>query len=100
MLETLSEPVARKIDIIMPGRLGFQLRLAVQFAQYVRKFRSAIKVRNGKILANGKSIFGLLILAAPWKSKLEIDAAGEDAVQAIEGIKEFFDQENVSVSLL
>ena len=99
MIETLSEPLVRKIDIILPGRLGFQLRLAVQFAQCVRKFRSAIKVRNGKILANGKSIFGLLILAAPWKSKLEIDAVGEDAVQAIHGIKEFFDRESVSISL-
>ena len=99
MSETLSEPLVRRIDIIMPGRPGFQLRLAVQFAQYVRKFRSAIKVRNGKILANGKCIFGLLILAAAWKSKLEIDAVGDDAVQAINGIKEFFDRECVSISL-
>ena len=99
MIETVSEPLVRKIDIIVPGRLGFQLRLAVQFAHCVRKFRSAIKVRNGKILANGKSIFGLLILAAAWKSKLEIAAVGHDAAQAINGIKEFFDQESVSVSL-
>jgi hypothetical protein len=44
MLETLNEPLVRRIDIIMPGRLGFQLLLAVQFAQCVRKFHSAIKV--------------------------------------------------------
>ena len=98
MIETLSDPLVQKIDIVMPGRLGFQLRLAVQFAQYVLKFRSAIKVRNGKILANGKRLFGLLILAATWKSKLEIDAVGDDAVQAINGIKEYFNRESVSIS--
>ena len=45
-----------------------------------------------------KSILGLLILGAAWKSKLEIEAVGDDAVQAIESIKEFFLKENISVN--
>ena len=47
----------------------------------------------------GKNITGLILQEATWKSKLEIEAGGDDVVQAINGIKEFFDQESVSASL-
>ena len=98
MIETLSEPLVRTIDVTMPSRLGFQLRVAAQFAQCMRKFRSAVQVRKGKILADGKNIWELLILAAAWKSRLEIEVVGDDAVQAIESIKAFFlNQENISI---
>jgi len=98
-METLSEPLVQTIEIAMPNRLGFHLRAVARFVKCVRKFRSSIRIRKGKLLANGKSILGLLILGAAWKSKLKIEAVGDDAVQAIEGIKEFFlNQENISGS--
>ena len=89
-MDALGEPLVRTINITMPGQLGFHLRVVAQFVKCMRKFRSSIRVRKGKLLADGKSILGVLILGAAWKSKLEIEAVGDDAVQAIEGIKEFF----------
>ncbi len=89
-METLSEPLVRTIDITMPDRLGFHLRVAAGFVKCVRGFHSSICIRKGKVLADGKSILGLLILGAAWKSKLEIEAVGDDAVQVIESIKDFF----------
>ncbi len=81
----------------MPGRLGFHLRVVARFVKRVREFRSSIRIRRGKVLADGKSILGLLVLGAAWKSKLEIEAVGGDAVQAIQSIKEFFlNQENTN----
>ena len=98
---TLGEPLIRTIDITMPSRLGFHLRVVARFVKCVREFRSSIRIRKGKVLVDGKSILGLLILGAAWKSKLEIEADGDDAVQAIEGIREFFlNQENISANRL
>ncbi len=97
---TLSEPLVRTINITMPGRLGFHLRVVAQFVKCVREFRSRIRIRKGKVRADGKSILGLLILGSAWKSKLEIEAVGDDAVQAIESIKEFFLKEKISDSCL
>jgi phosphocarrier protein len=98
MTETLSEPLVQTIQINMPCQLGFHLRVVGRFVTHVKQFNSTIRVRKGKVTANGKSIMGLLLLAVTWKSKLEIEAIGDDAMQAINGIKEFFDRENVSSS--
>lgn len=63
-MKTLGEPLVRKIDITMPGRLGFHLRVVAGFVKCVRGFRSSICIRKGKVLANGKSVLGLLVLGA------------------------------------
>ena len=99
MIETLSAPLVKMIEINMPCQLGFHMRVVGRFVTLMKRFSSTIRVRKGKVSADGKNIMGLLLLAAAWKSKLEIKAVGHDAIQAIEGIKEFFDRENVSVSL-
>ena len=94
-MRTLREPFIQTISITMPSRLGFHLRVVAQFVQCVQEFRSTIRVRNGKLCVDGKSILGLLVLGAAWKSKLDIEAVGDDALQAIEGIEAFFlDQKN------
>lgn len=63
----------------------------------MQTFRSKIQVKRGEALANAKSILDFLCLGATWRSKLEIEAIGEDAVQVIQSIKEFFDKENLNV---
>ena len=83
----------RSVEIIMPAKLGFHLRVVARFVKCVQRFHSVIRVQKGKIKADGKSIIGLLVLAAAWKSKLHIEAEGNDAEQTIEGIKAFFQTE-------
>jgi len=97
MIETLIAPLVQTIEINMPCHLGFHLRVVGRFVTLVKRFSSTIRVRKGEITADGKSIMGLLLLAVAWKSKLEIEVAGDDAVHVISGIKEFFDQESVSL---
>ncbi len=89
-MKTLSEPEVRTIDVTVPGRLGFHLRLAAQFVERVQGFHSRIRIRKGELRADGKSILDLLVLGAAWKSKLQIEVAGEDAAQTVESIKGFF----------
>ena len=92
-MQRSDERLIRTIEMIMPSQLGFHLRVAARFVQCARQFRSIIRVRKGKVAADGKNILGLLLLAAAWKSKLHIEAEGDDAEQAIEGIKAFFKME-------
>ena len=89
-MERTSEPLIRTIEITMKWPLGFHLRPVARFVIYARQFRSAIRIKKGKITADGKNILGLLLLAVAWKSKIHIEVEGDDAEQAIEGIKTFF----------
>ncbi len=93
-METLSESSVQTTEIVMPAHLGFHLRVVSRFVKRMQQFHSVVRVRKGKIKADGKSILGLLLLAAAWKSTLYIEAEGDDAEQAIEGIKAFFQTEN------
>ncbi|MDD5085236.1 MAG: HPr family phosphocarrier protein [Candidatus Omnitrophica bacterium] len=92
-MERSREPLARTIEIIMPSHLGFHIRVVARFVKCVRQFDSDIRVRKGKVAANGKDIIGLLLLAAAWKSKIYIEVEGDDAEEAIESIKTFFQAE-------
>lgn len=90
---TVSPSSVQTIEIIMPAKLGFHLRVVARFVKCVQQFSSMVRVRKGTIKADGKSILGLLLLAAAWKSKLHIEAEGDDAEQTIEGIRAFFETE-------
>jgi len=95
------EPLVRTINITMPDRLGFHLRAVARFVRCVLEFRSRIHIRKGKVFADEKSVLGVLILGASWKSQLEIQAVGDDAVQAMECIKDFFsNQKNIRIGQL
>jgi len=92
-MEKRLELLVRTIEITMPCRLGFHLRVVGRFVTHAKRFGSTIRVRAGKVTANGKNIMGLLLLAAAWKSKLYIEAEGDDADEAIACIKGFFQTE-------
>lgn len=79
----------------MPTYLGFHLRVVARFVQCIQRFHSVVRVRKGTIHADGKSIMGLLLLAAAWKSKLHIEAEGDDARRTIDCIKNFFETETL-----
>jgi phosphotransferase system HPr (HPr) family protein len=92
-MERTSELLVRTIEITLPCHLGFHLRVVGRFVTHAKRFSSAIRVRKGKVIANGKNIMGLLLLAAAWRSKLYIEAEGDDAEKAIACIKGFFQME-------
>jgi len=66
---------------------GLHARPAAIFVQIANKYESDIVVRKGKQEINGKSIMGLLTLAAEKGAKLNIKANGPDAKEAIEELE-------------
>ena len=66
---------------------GLHARPAAIFVQIANKYESDIIVRKGRQEVNGKSIMGLLTLAAEKGAKLNIKANGPDAKEAIEELE-------------
>ena len=82
--------IVRSTEVTMPCRLGLHARTATRFILFAKQFRSRIRIIKGELIADGKSILGLLALGASWKSKLRIEVCGEDAEKAIQGIEAYF----------
>jgi phosphocarrier protein len=73
------------------NKLGLHARAAALFVQLSNKFSSEILVEKSGQEVNGKSIMGILILAATQGSKITIKADGQDAGAAIEALGKLID---------
>jgi len=78
--------VEREFDIL--NRLGLHARAAAQLVRLANGFASEIHVVKDGMEVNGKSIMGVLMLAAPKDTKILIRAVGEDAEEALAAIGE------------
>lgn len=72
-----------KRTFVIRNKLGLHARAASQFVQIANKFASDIFVAKNDQEVNGKSIMGILILAAPKGSEITVRAVGEDAAAAL-----------------
>lgn len=79
------------------NKLGIHARPAAMFVRTANKFECQVYVEKDGERVNGKSIMGLMMLAAGPGSKLLIHAEGEDAAKAVAEIeallKRKFDEE-------
>lgn len=76
-----------KRSLIVKNKQGLHARPAALFVQIANKFDSKILVRKGKRKVNGKSILGILTLAAERGSRISIEADGKDAERAIQELE-------------
>lgn len=76
----------KQIKII--NKLGLHARPAALLVQKANKFKSEITLEKEGQRVNGKSIMGVMMLAAEQGSMLTISAQGEDEVQAVEALIE------------
>ena len=65
------------------NKLGIHARPAALFVKTANRFRSEIFIEKDGEQINGKSIMGLLMLAAGPGSKLTLHAEGADAPEAV-----------------
>src|ERR1044071_3112935 len=84
-----NNPHAQKIEkeITIINRLGLGARPAAMFVRIASRFRSEISVEREGERINGKSIMGLMMLAAGSGSKLHIRCEGPDADKAMEELE-------------
>lgn len=77
-----------KKDIIVINKLGLHARAAAKLVSLASTFQSAIKVSKDSREVNGKSIMGVMMLAASQDSTIQITAEGVDEQQAIDELEE------------
>jgi len=75
-------------DIPIINRLGLHARPAAMFVRIASRYRSEVWVAKEGEEVNGKSIMGLMMLAAGQGSNLRIRCEGPDADKAMEELEE------------
>jgi len=76
--------VRRELEI--RNKLGLHARAAAKFVRCAADFSSTLTIVRGDMRVDGKSIMGVLLLAAPMGTVLEVIAEGDDEEAAIEAI--------------
>ena len=78
-------------DIEIKNKLGLHARAAAKLVHTAARFKSDIKVRKGDEEVDGKSILGILLLAAGRGSVVTIRADGEDEREALDAVEKLID---------
>jgi phosphocarrier protein HPr len=77
-------PVRRKVVIC--NRRGLHARAAAKFVKLAFEFNAEITVAKGDGPVSGRSIMGLMMLAAGPGTEIELSATGPDAQPAVEAL--------------
>ena len=75
-------------DVAIRNRLGLHARAAAKFVQTASRFQSEIKIRKNGEEVDGKSILGLLLLAASQGTQITIAVSGEDEDAAFAAVED------------
>lgn len=78
-------------DLEIKNKLGLHARAAAKFVRCAGGFSCEITVARGDVNVDGKSIMGVLLLAAPMGSTLKVIADGEDQEAAVAAIESLVD---------
>ncbi len=73
-------------DVAITNRLGFHARAAARFVKTASRFDSVVTVTAGGATSDGKSILGLLFLAAGAGTEIRIRATGPDSEAALDAL--------------
>lgn len=74
------------MEIEIKNKLGLHARPAAMFVRVANQYSSEITVEKDNEQVNGKSIMGLMMLAAGCGSILNVTAQGDDADEALKAL--------------
>jgi len=84
--------VAEIVETIkIKNKLGLHARPAALLVQEASKYQATIELENDGVKVNGKSIMGVMMLAAAYGSEIVVTANGDDAENAIDGLRALID---------
>ena len=73
-------------DVLVSNALGLHARAAARFVHLATRFDSQIRVGRDSKIMDGKSIMGILLLAAARGTTITISAEGTDEVAAVDAL--------------
>jgi phosphocarrier protein HPr len=77
--------------IIIKNKLGLHARAAVKFVNLANRFRSSVKIEKDGNEIDGKSILGILTLAAVQGTKITLKVSGKDENAALRALVALID---------
>lgn len=78
-------------EVIIKNRLGLHARAAAKFVHLASRYRAQIRVARGARVVDGKSIMGILLLAAAHGTTIAITADGVDEQEALTALCDLVD---------
>jgi phosphocarrier protein HPr len=88
--EATSAPQSVTKELVVQNKMGIHARPAAMIVRITNKFKSEVFVEKDDEQVNGKSIMGLMMLAAGKGSKVKFIATGEDASTLLTEIEALF----------
>ncbi len=76
---------------IIKNKLGLHARAAALLVKTANRFVSEVSLEKDGLVVNGKSIMGILMLAATKGTRITLKVEGKDAPQAIETLGKLFE---------
>jgi phosphocarrier protein len=80
-----------ELQLVIRNQLGLHARACALFVKTASKFRSEVFVSRDDLEVNGKSIMGVMMLAAEEGATITVRAKGPDEKEALEAIRELVD---------
>jgi phosphocarrier protein HPr len=71
---------------VIGNKLGLHARPAAVFVQTANRFEASVEVQKDDIKIDGKSIMGIMTLAAEMGSSISVRVTGRDAAEAMEAL--------------
>ena len=75
-----------ELSVQIVNKNGLHARPAAEIVKAAARFKSDITLRRDDLEVNGKSIMGVMMLAAEYGSTLELRAQGPDADEALQAL--------------
>jgi phosphocarrier protein len=79
-------------EVEIRNKLGLHARAAAKLVHIAARFKADIKIRKGDEEVDGKSILGILLLAAGRGSTILLKADGADEREALDAIEKLIEQ--------
>ena len=77
-------------ELLVQNKMGIHARPAAMIVRVTNKFKSEVFVEKDEEQVNGKSIMGLMMLAAGKGSKVKFIATGDDGQQMLTELEQLF----------
>jgi len=88
----MSEQVEIMRVVQVRNRAGMHARPAAEFVKLAARFQAEVRIARDSLEVDGKSIMGVLMLAAEQGSELRLTARGPDAEGALEALADLIDR--------
>ncbi len=86
------EEKAIKKSFVVKNDKGLHTRPATEIVKCLAKFKSNVTLQYGELTVNGKTLLGIMMLAAECGATVKVEAVGEDAKECLKTLLELADQ--------